>query len=69
MKVGLNFNYCNILNQRNLSAKKSVSFGEFDGDCDCTNRMSKNEYNAAKMQINDKYDKKRSSLLNDADDL
>ena len=54
-----------------LRSATKVSFGEYDGDYSSYlyQRISKSEYNAKKELINEKYDNKRSSLLQDADDL
>lgn len=47
-----------------------VSFGEIDGDFySSSSRMSKTDYENKKNLINEKYDRKRSSWLQDADDL
>lgn len=70
MKIGLVS--INNYQQNRLVSKpmKNVSFGELDGDFyDYQPRMTKNDYLARKLAINEKYDSKRSSYLCDADDL
>lgn len=68
MKISPITNY--VQNQTKSSIPK-VSFGEIDGDFYdySPRRISKEEYAVKKDIINEKYDRMRSSWLNDCDDL
>lgn len=60
------------INNTNIKRHSVVAFGEDDGDFYSSSYkppMSKADYSIKSSLINDKYDKMRSSLLNDADDL
>ena len=70
MKISFVPSYSSHIKIRNKVDSK-VSFGEYDGDwgSDYTSRMSRDTYNTKEEQINEKYDKMRSSWLSDCDDL